>query len=377
MALRIHYVINARVPHVRAYGIQIAKMSEALIEAGALLTIVIPKTLASTRDMQTENGLRIPVRIVVLPGLDWYDKGKIPFLIASLVFMVSSFLYLMREKRQGNIDCIYTVDMDTFSYALFPLTGIPCVAEMHGAKRPTIANRYFFGRVQGIIATNQEIADSLAITFSIPRERIIVEPNGVDVSEYEHAPDKAAAREQLGLPIDARIALYAGRFYAWKGLDILVRAATLAPHVQWYVIGGTDAQFKQCIKEAVLPENLHVMGDMSARDIPTWLSAADTLLILGTKSHEQSYRFTAPMKVYEYMAARRPVVAAGTPALTSIIPETEAHFYEPDNADGLVSVVNGALSADTTPMTERSFQAARAHTWLKRAERVLSFIQMV
>ncbi len=376
MALRIHYVINARVPHVRAYGIQIAKMSEALIEAGAELTLVIPHTLASREDMQEVNMLRIPVRTVVLPGLDWYDKGKIPFLIASLVFMVSSFIHLMREKRRSAIDLIYTVDMDTFSYAILPFTGIPVVAEMHGAKRATPANRYFFRRVRRLIATNQEIADALATTFSIPSNTIIVEPNGVDVSEFEHVPDTSAARNQLGLPVGARIALYAGRFYAWKGLDILVRAAALAPDVQWYVIGGTEESFKSFTGASSLPENLHVMGDKPSSEIPVWLSVADALLILGTKAHEQSYRFTAPMKIYEYMAARRPVVAAGTPALRGIIQENEANFYTPDDASDLVRAVARTIENDTKHQVERAFAAAAEHTWLKRAQRVLSSVSL-
>lgn len=376
MALRIHYVINARVPHVRAYGIQIAKMSEALIEAGAELTIVIPKTLASERDMQAVNGLRTPVRTVVLSGLDWYDKGRIPFLIASLVFMISSFVYLMREKRRGNIDCVYTVDMDTFSYALLPLTGVPCIAEMHGAKRPTFANRFFFRRARSIVATNQEIADTLADTFSIARERILVEPNGVDLSEFEHAPDKSAARSQLSLPAGGRIALYAGRFYAWKGLEILVRAAALSPDVQWYVIGGTEDSFKKFTGTHTLPENVHVMGDKSSPEIPIWLAAADTLLILGTKTHEQSYRFTAPMKIYEYMAARRPVVAAGTPALRGIIQENEANFYTPDDAVDLVRAITSTIENDTKNQIERAREASAHHTWLKRAQRVLSTLSV-
>lgn len=377
MALRIHYVINARVPHVRAYGIQIAKMGEALIESGAELTVVIPNTLASRNAMREHNGLRTDVRTVVLPGLDWYDKGRIPFLIASVVFMIASFFYIRKQKRLGTIDAVYTVDMDTFSYALLPFTGVPCFAEMHGAKRPSFANRYFFRRARGIVATNQEIADALATAFSIPRERIVIEPNGVDVSEFDDAPAKAAARAQLSLPADAQIALYAGRFYAWKGLDILVRAAALAPATQWYVIGGSEDQFKQITGTDSLPQNLHVMGDMKTSDIPAWLSAADTLLILGTKTHEQSYRFTAPMKVYEYMAARRPVVAAGTPALTGIIPDTDALFYEPDNAEALAEVVAKADSIDTSLMVARAYSRAAEHTWSKRAERVLSFMSSI
>ncbi len=377
MATRIHYVINARIPHVRAYGIQIAKMTEALIEAGAQVTIVIPRTLASHADMQQVNGLRTPVRTVVVRGLDWSDKGRIPFFIGSLVFMVSSFIFLRSEKKKGNVDAVYTVDMDTFSYALLPLTGIPCFAEMHGAKRPSIANRLFFKRARGVIATNKEIESSLTHTFGIPSARITVQPNGVDVAQISNVPQKSEARAELGIPADAQVALYAGRFYGWKGLEILPRAAALAHDIQWYVIGGSEESFKQFAGVTELPENLHVAGDKPVDAIPKWLTSADTLLILGTRAHEQSYRYTAPMKVYEYMAARRPIIAAGTPALTGIIAESDALFYTPDDAADLARLVKNIVAIDSSPMTERAFRSAIEHSWSKRAERVLSFVSSI
>ena len=377
MTTTIHYVVNARLPHVRAYGIQIAKMCEAFIEEGTTLTLVIPRTRASRKFMREENALRTDVHTVVVPGLDWYDRGRAGFLLASLVFMVSSTWYLVREKIRGNLKVIYTIDMDTFSYAYLPLFGVPCYAEMHGAKRATIVNRFFFRRAAGVIATNQEIRDVLQTTFDLPPGRSIVEENGVDESEFTRVLSKAEAPEKLSIPEGKPVALYAGRFYPWKGLDILVAAARRAPDIAWYAVGGSLEQFREFTGSAELPPNLHIVADRPVNEMPCWLACADALLVLGTRKNEQSFRFTSPMKVYEYACARRPIVASATAALQGILSGSEALFYTPDDADDLVGKVRHATDGgqEIDRMTARARARASAHTWSVRASRILSFMR--
>ena len=288
MSFAIHYIVNARLPHTRAYGIQIAKMCEAFVEAGANLTLVIPRTLASRKNMREVNGLRVDVPTVILPGVDFYDRGRLGLMSSSLVFMASSFFYLLWKRFSGRLGIIYTIDMDTFSYFLLPFLGMPCVVEMHGAKRPTLVNRFFLKRVSSIIATNTEIENDLAQTFLMPREKIIVEPNGADIRQFESLLSKEDARRKLSLPADQKIALYAGRFYRWKGLEILIETCAKLPGINFYVIGGSQEQFIQMFGVSRIPNNLHIAGDHPSRDVPIWLSAADALLVLGTEMNENS-----------------------------------------------------------------------------------------
>src|SRR5438067_1345356 len=100
---KIHYVVNARMPHTRAYGIQIAKMCEAFIENGVDLTLIIPRTHASRKSLRDLNALCVDVKTVIMPGLDWYDRGRFGLLLSSLIFMFTSFLYLFWRRAQGSL----------------------------------------------------------------------------------------------------------------------------------------------------------------------------------------------------------------------------------------------------------------------------------
>lgn len=374
--MRVHYVVNARIPHTRAYGIQVAKMCEALIEAGVSLTLIIPRTQASRISMQTHNRLRVEVPTVVLPGFDGYSHGRLAFVASSLLFMIVSFLHLLREKLAGRLDIVYTIDMDTFSYGLLPLLGVPCFVEMHATKRRNAMNTFFFKHAAGIIATNKEIRHMLMERFMLTNNRVLVEPNGVDFQQFENAPSRSEARRQLSLAPDARIALYAGRFYTWKRLDILADACRHMPDVQCYVIGGDRTLFERVTGVANMPANLHIAGERESDEVPLWLAAADALLLLGTKSNEHSYRETAPMKIYEYMAARRPIIASRTRALESIVARDSVLFYEPDNAQDLARNVRAALenTGAIGEMIVHATEEARLHAWKNRAREIVSFI---
>ena len=372
--MRLYYVVSASLPHKKAYGIQIAKMCEAFIEAGVDLTLVVPRTRAARiSSMREFYGLRVDVPTVTLPAIDGFARGRSSFVLSSLVFMCTNLIYLWWKSLTGKRGVVYTVDMDTFSFSLLPLSGMPVVTEMHEPKPANTLTRFFFRRAR-VIATNPEIQHALTKTFHIPPSRIIVEPNGVDLELFSRTLSREDARKCLALPAAARIVLYVGRFFDWKGLGILVEAATAAPEIAWYVVGGAPEEFRAVTGKITLPPNLYIAGESSHNDVSVWLAAADCLLVLGTKRNEQSFRNTAPMKVFEYMAARRPVVASGTPALKSFIPSDDVLWYEPDDVASLTAAVRRGISAEGAVNLENAYRAAELHTWLKRAEHIRRYI---
>ncbi len=344
---KIYYVVNARIPNTKAYALQVMHMQEAL---GRLARIE----------------LVVPARFGIQ---HWHAGGRLWFALGSLLFMLAGVVFLLRKRIGGERFVIYTVDMDTFSGTLLPYLA-PTYTEMHSPKKPSLYTKLFFKRVSGIIATTPHTKEALVRTFGLPEYKIIVEPNGVDESALLSTQTAMQARQELGLPLTERFALYVGRMYAWKGLDILPAAAKLSA-IPIRILGGTSEEFKKVV--GTDPGAVACMGIKSKEEVPLWLAAADILLVLGTAHNNDSYYYTSPMKVFEYLAARRAVVASRTPALTSVIPPDAAVWYEPDNAASLAQAIEQA----STPAPERAetgYALAAQHTWDKRAGRILAFI---
>ncbi|MDP2665646.1 MAG: hypothetical protein Q8P23_03385, partial [bacterium] len=221
--MKIYYVTNYRMPTERAHGIQIAKMCEAFIEAGAQLTLVVPRRKTDARSVREFYGLRVEVPKVTLFSLDWYTKGRILYRMSAFSFMVSSYFYMLRRRHEKGA-VVYTIDGDDWSYGQMPLLPILYFAEMHGSKSRTLINRIFFRNISGAITINRLIKEHLQKLFSLSPDRVIVEHDAVDATHFLPIP-KDEARKRLGLSSDAKLILYIGRILEWKGLEILPDAA--------------------------------------------------------------------------------------------------------------------------------------------------------
>lgn len=370
--MKLHYVVNARMPSAKAYGIQIAKMCEAFIEQGIEIELCIPRTRQSHISLKEFYNLRVdvPTRVFAVP--DWYDRGSVRFALCSLVFMASACLYLLRRRNSA---IAYTIDMDPYSFSSLVLLGIPLAVEMHSPKSSNVFTRLFFNRAERIITTNSLIRDKLISVFNLNPKNVVVEPNGVDQNAF-NISTKEEARKMLGLPAETKIVLYVGRFYDWKGITVLQKAAVELKEngILMYLVGGTQEEFEMRTRGP--SSSLCFGGSVEHKNIALWCVAADVLLILGTRANEFSYRYTAPMKLFEYMASGRPVIAADTPALRSLVSEQEVEFYIPDDPADLAQKISAVFShpEKSKQNSLRGLQKARKHTWARRAERICSFI---
>lgn len=364
--LKIFYVANARMPTEKAHGIQLAKMCEAFVAQGADLELVLPQKKNSIRQSIEEfYGLKHKIRIKKLPVLD------LGFRISALSFALSYFLYLF--FKQG---VIYTIDLDYFSFFLIPFLGKPYFMEVHGEKRPSFPHRLIFQGLAGAIAINRYVKEVLMKNFGLPSEKVSVFPNGMDLELFSSF-SKNEARRKLGLEEKVKLVIHTGQFYDWKGLEIFSETAARLPAVQFYLVGGAEEEFKKLTGFAALPPNLIFKGMAPFHEIPFWLSAADALVAPGTKKNSYSYFYTSPMKLLEYLAARRPIAAADTPAIRELVSENEVFFYEPDDTRDLADKIKYLLEnpAEGEKKARAAYQRARDFTWEKRAKKIIEFMK--
>ncbi|TSC84123.1 MAG: group 1 glycosyl transferase [Parcubacteria group bacterium Gr01-1014_17] len=371
-AKRVYYVANARIPTEKAHGIQIAKMSEALRKIGAALTLVVPRRGKKVLLKDFYN-LTEEVPLIRLPSFPY----RASFLLGSLSFMISAFLFLLARKIRGEKFLVYTIDMDQFSFSLIPFLRVPYFVEIHDAKRRGILFQRLFNRAQGILTINNIIKNKLCARFVMPSEKVLVAPNGIS-EEFFKARNISAdkARAVLNLPLNRKIALYAGQFYAWKGLEILAEAARRAPAIIFYLAGGTREAFERITDIRDIPANILFGGVRPYTEMPLLMRASDALIVLGTKRDEYSYFHTSPMKLFEYLPVGRPIVAARTPAIVDMVSEKEVFFYEPDNAESMAQVTMEAICNKTSANEKVSVarKLAEKYTWKTRAEAVLTLL---
>ena len=361
--MKILYVANIRFPTEKAHGIAVAKMCESFVRAGVEVELIIPSR-GKGKDPFEFYGLteRFKVTTVYAPG---FISTYLGFILSSLIFGLTSYLYL--RKKEG---IIYSMDIDPISYVFLPFLKRSYFFDIHGPKRHTYPTDKMFKSISGVVTINENVKSELVNNFPNLEEKIMVFPNGTDVKEDI---GKEKARQRLNLPKDQKIAVYTGGFIGWKGIETIIESAKSLDDIHFYFVGISEIDFKE--REVELSGNIHALGRKSHTDAKLFQSASDVLIVTGTKHDKYSYHHTSPMKLFEYMSARRPIVASKTPAIELVVDESKVFFHEPDDIDSFEEAVRSAFEEDASKKIQNAFEYAKEISWDNRAKKVISFIK--
>lgn len=367
----IHLIYHGRYPSEKAASLFAAKSAEAFAGVGEEVTLLVPRRLG--RNPKTAHevyGVRNNFKTVFLPTVDlfWIPVvGKIAHQVSYVVFSFFVALYLVLRTSHDT----WVVTNESFPALVASFVRANILHELHDFPQRSIwLYRWVFARSRIILATNAWKAKELETRFGVPAEKIIVEPNAVDLAPYENAPSREKARERLNLPPNAKIVVYTGHLYAWKGVDTLAEAASLMPEIEVYIVGGTEYDLGR-YKARFNATNLHFTGFRPHDEMPLWQKAADVLVLPNTAKEEISARYTSPMKLFEYMASGTPIVASRIPSIEEIVGDTRATLVEPDNTSALAGAIKTTIGSDSTHQVQSAQQRVAQHTWQRRAERIL------
>ena len=211
----------------------------------------------------------------------------------------------------------------------------------------------------------------------IPPERISVEPDAVNAEEFDIPDTKLEVRSKLGLPLDKTIVMYTGALDPWKGVNVLYHAAELLPErFQVVTVGARQSHVIEFNQLYPPRPNFTTIGHVAHSQIPLYMRAADVMVIPNSGKTDISRHHTSPMKLFEYMAAKKPIVASDLPSIREIADETKAYMFEPDNAESLAEAI--VKAAEDEAGAHQRVQVARSFverfTWIGRARRIISFM---
>jgi len=247
----------------------------------------------------------------------------------------------------------------------------PIVFEHHDTMQERYQQR-FFEMVDAVVCITHVLERHTIDTFDVSSERIFVAPDGVDLSRYD-AWSQTEARTELGLPVGEPIVVYTGHLYPGKGAEVLARAAKNID-AQVRIVGGYPEDIQRVRSEVEDVPNLEFEGFVDPGDIPPYQVAADVLVAPYT--HE-ARRFVSPLKLFEYMAAGRPIVATDIPVLHEVLThERNALLADPGDEKSLALEVNRFLSDNdlSTQLSATASEDVTNYTWEQRAADILEDI---
>ena len=237
-------------------------------------------------------------------------------------------------------------------------------------RRLDARERRVWQRAEAYVTITAGLARELEERYG-PRPRLTIIPDGtrLPVAETQTGP---APHD----PGRAPIVCYAGHLYPWKGIDLLIGALGQLTDMRGLVVGGLEGEDDfarvKALADRVAPGRVEFAGMVEPPQVAALLQRADVLVIPNLPSRI-SAAYTSPLKLFEYMASGRPVVASDLPALREVLrPDENAVLVQPGSVEALAAgirrvIVDEAFGARLAATARRN---VAEYTWDKRAERL-------
>jgi glycosyltransferase involved in cell wall biosynthesis len=327
------------------------------------------------------------------PDADFFQceqKWGEPKLLAEAAAFARNF-YLVLPPTRG-FDLVYE------RYSLFGIAGlsiarrlgIPLVLEVNSplveeekAHRTLILEplaraieRYLFSQADGIIAVSESIRSYIC---SISAEaRLAVLPNGVDADLFLKAQGTESLRAKLGG--ERFLVGFVGSLKPWHGLEVLLQAFRWLPGEQhFHLVLVGDGPLRQPLEREVeqlnLKDRVTFTGAVDYQEIPGILKGLD--VTVAPYPPIADFYFS-PIKIFEYMASGRPIVASRIGQVAEILEDGRtALLVPPGDAEALGHALlrlrsNRELGERLGSVAQVEVQ--KAHTWARRVETIEPFL---
>ena len=394
--VRILYLADIRFPLERANGIQSMETCHALARRGHEVHMIVrPDTTRPPRD---------PYVFYGLPRIDRLTIERAPVVGPSVARRMGYLAFALgRSIGAGRVDAVLTRDLSVAA-ALLRVPGAlrpPIVYESHGYA-PDVASalpalvstatepgapklRRLAARegavwrgADGYVTITRGLANDLETRFGA-RAHLAIVPDGVRLQAGTSGPASEVPRSS-----DRPLVVYAGHLYAWKGVDVLLEALVEVPEADGLIVGGHAkepdlARVRALADKLGIASRVRFTGLVDPPDVRALLAQASVLVVPNPAS-AISTRFTSPLKLFEYMAARRPIVATDLPAMREVLtPNVNAILVVPGSAPALSAGIRRVLSDPelAVRLSEAAATAVLDYTWDRRAERLEALLGSV
>ena len=366
---KLVYIANIRIPTEKAHGIQIMEMCQAFSAQGIEVELIVPHRRNSLHeDPFVYHNLPKTFKITKLPSFDLIRFGWAGFWIQQTTFALSAGFYML-----GRFDLCYT--RDPLIAVLFESLGQKVIWEGHRGETNILIKMLIRMGVPMVMITQG--LKKLYVGMGAGPANILVAPDAVDIEKFSNTLTKDESRLKAGIP-EGTVILYTGHLYGWKGAHTLAEAAKLLPEDKVvYFVGGTETDLIKFREQYGQVKNIRILGKKPHKDIPYFVGSADILVIPNSGKEDISKLYTSPMKLFEYMASGRPIVASNLPSIREIVDESSVCFFESDSAEDLARVIKEALG-DMNRAAEKANKAlevVQQYSWDKRARIILDFFK--
>jgi len=377
--MKLIYITNTRLPSEKANSYQSMQMCYSFSKVFNEVELWTGKA-RNTKELEK-----------VKDVFKYYNVEK-TFFIRKFFQFDSKFLFNINEFTWANLrDFIFSINacLSLIKYKNSPETVVYTrvwyilYVFLFFKKVGLVNNKIFFeshkfsefllkplSKIDGVVVINHYL-NSLYEEQNI--KNLFVAHDGVNIDEYKHISKYKFIPNKEEYTI-----VYTGSLFSWKGVNTLVDSLQyLSGNIKLICIGGSGqylTDFKDYVQSNPEFERVTIIPHVPKIELMNYIEQAD-VLVLPNSAKDKMSLYTSPIKMFEYMASNRPIVASSIPSIKEVLSDMDnAILCAPDNPLNLANKIQYALDNDCTLITKKALANVQEYAWDKRANNIAKFM---
>ena len=278
----------------------------------------------------------------------------------SISYQWALFFNLFYYCCKARPDALYArLDMFTFSPLIISkLFRIPYFVEINGVMLEEmklsnsfklnvciakISEKLNYKRAKRIIAVTQAIKKAIKKKYDIPDEKVVVIENGANTDLFKPMNPQKTMKE-LNLNENCNYVCFSGSFARWHGLEDLVKSAPLVlkevENTKFILVGDGLMKKKivQMVNDLNLTDSFIFINRVPYEEVAKYVNIFDVCVILKKRDIPG-----CPLKLYEYMACGKPVIATNTEDFRVLEEYNAGILVDPEKTEEVADAITTLL----------------------------------
>lgn len=238
-----------------------------------------------------------------------------------------------------------------------------------------------------IVVVSEVLKDNLT-AIGIDPNKILVNPNGVEIEKFESTPESNSVRQKHQLDNYFTYG-FIGTFGKWHGVVELAKSIIQfydnhpqkLNSVKFLIIGYGKLyqEVEDIISASKYSDNIILTGQIPQGENAAYLNACDAFVSPHIPNPDGTKFFGSPTKLFEYMACKKPIIASRLDQIGEILEHNQnAYLVEPGNIEELADAYNVLYQDKQLQQTlaENSYALVKQkYTWDSHVDHILSRIK--
>ncbi|MEW6664895.1 MAG: glycosyltransferase family 4 protein [Thermodesulfobacteriota bacterium] len=369
--MKIIYVSQVSLPSRSAQSVHVMCLCSAFASLGHETTLIVKNKFWERRPQGFEGDL-------------WNFYGlKQEFRVLRILTLPIHSLHFYRAalNKLPQDPVIVVTRIVPFAYQV-TLAGRKAILDLHDARSPrdeALLDRLIHSPfLVRFVVISKALWEHYAGRIPGMPEKMIVAADAVRYEDFASAD--SSHKEGIAVKKGTARVGYFGSFHPGKGVEMILKVAALCPDIQFVLCGGTADDIGRNLGIRSIPANVEVTGFIPPNKAPEWVRSFDIALLPNQErvlmaGNMDIGQWTSPLKMFEYMASGRPIVASDLPALKEVLRHGQNALLVPQGDAWAWKHAIDRLKKDM-PLRNRLGQTAQKearekYNWEHRARNIL------